>query len=50
MKNSAAVGYMIMAARLFGLTTEQIKKLEEEMLYYMDAKTEEEAENAYKSF
>jgi hypothetical protein len=49
MTNSAAIGYMILAARRIHLTAQQEEKLENAMRAEMDFNTEEEAEDAYKS-
>lgn len=50
MNNQAAIGYMIMAAKKFGLNERTIGTLEYEMKKAMDEKSEEEAIKAYKSF
>lgn len=50
MTNDAAIGYMILAAKDLGLDKEVISQLEENMKYFMDVKTESEAEKAYKEF
>jgi hypothetical protein len=47
--NAAAIGYMIFAARSIHLTAQQEEKLEAAMKEAMDFKTEEEAEEMYKS-
>jgi hypothetical protein len=49
MTNGAAIGYMISAARSIHLTAQQEEKLEAAMIEAMDFKTEEEAEDMYKS-
>jgi hypothetical protein len=48
MTNSAAIGYMILAAKAFAMPKAQIKRLEREMQWQMDMKTEAEAEEAYR--
>jgi len=50
MNNSAAVGYMILAMKSLNYTDKEIKDVEQEMLYKMDMRTEEQAENKYNSF
>lgn len=47
--NEAALGYMIIAAKAVGIKPSGIEKLEISMREAMDEKTEEEAEEAYKS-
>ncbi|MDG0791956.1 hypothetical protein OMP38_14650 [Cohnella ginsengisoli] len=44
MNNSAAIGYMILAAKRLGLDVETIKQLDRMMYDMMDVKSEEEAE------
>ncbi|MGB9812423.1 MAG: hypothetical protein ACPLRZ_11645 [Thermovenabulum sp.] len=50
MTNAAAIGYMIMSAKEIGLKEEMIKELERMMEYMMDIKTEEKAEEVYRSY
>lgn len=50
MTNAAAIGYMIIAAKNLKLDTKIIKQLESNMAYFMDMRTEEEAEEAYNKF
>lgn len=47
MTNAAAIGYMIIAARRLGLSEEQIKALEVEMLSRMDWVSADFAELTY---
>jgi hypothetical protein len=49
MTNAAAIGYMILAAKMAEMPIEHIKCLEGLMREQMDFITEEEAEDAYKS-
>lgn len=49
MNNSAAIGYMILAAKRYGLTSKQISELESLMTRAMDRHTEEEAEKEYQN-
>jgi hypothetical protein len=46
--NSAAIGYMILAARMNGLNKLQIEIMEELMEIVLDRHTEEEAEEVYR--
>lgn len=48
MTNAAAIGYMILAAKVLGLPRETIRKLEHAMYYEMDFTDEEAAEKAYR--
>jgi len=48
--NSAAIGYMILAAKRLGFSEDQIRKLEATMKSEMDFITEDQAEEAYRSF
>lgn len=48
MNNSAAIGYMILAAKRLGLDVETIKQLDRMMYDMMDVKSEEEAEEVYR--
>lgn len=50
MNNGSAIGYMILAARALGIDKDIIKKLESEMTYQMDMKTEDQAETVYQQF
>lgn len=50
MTNSAALGYMIMAAKVLKLPKELIQQLEQEMQVMFDLELEEDAEQVYKSF
>ena len=50
MTNSAAVGYMIRAAKQAKLDDRTIKMIEILMLEQMDFHTEEEAERTYRSY
>ena len=50
MTNEAAIGYMILAAKDLDLNKEIIRQLEQNMKYFMDRKTEEEAEKVYTNF
>lgn len=50
MTNSAAIGYMILAAKALNLDKDTIKKLERKMYEIMEFKTEEEAEEVYQNF
>lgn len=50
MNNSAATGYMILAAKRCGLHEKDIKALEREMQRQMDFRTEGEAEDTYRTF
>lgn len=50
MTNSAAIGYMIKAAKRANLDKKTIKQLEALMLEEMDICTEEEAEEEYCNF
>ena len=50
MNNSAAIGYMILAAKQLNLDNKIIRKLEETMYRKMDVVTEEEAEKVYRNF
>jgi DUF438 domain-containing protein len=50
MNNSAAIGYVIMAAKNLDMDKETIKQLESEMKYCMDMKDEEQAEKVYQEF
>lgn len=47
MTNAAAIGYMILAAKMLPLTKLQIEQMESLMNIVMDENTEEEAQNAY---
>ena len=44
MDNRQAAGYMLLACNRAGLTREQAKEIYMEMLYLLDIKSEEEAE------
>ena len=50
MNNGTAIGYAIMAAKSLELNKDIIKQIESEMNYCMDTKTEEQAEEVYRSF
>lgn len=50
MNNSAATGYMILAAKKLGIQEKEIKAIEREMQRQMDFKTEGEAEDMYRKF
>lgn len=50
MTNAAAIGYMILAAKDLKLDVKLIKQLEANMKYFMDMRTEEEAEEVYNNF
>lgn len=50
MTNAAAIGYMILAAKDLNLNKEIIRQLESNMSYFMDMRTEEEAEETYNKF
>jgi Holliday junction resolvasome RuvABC DNA-binding subunit len=50
MTNEAAIGYAILALKELGYSEEEIRKIEKEMLYFMDMKTEEEAHEVYRKF
>ena len=50
MTNAAAIGYMILAAKDLKLDKEVIRQLESNMKYFMDMRTEEEAEEVYNNF
>jgi hypothetical protein len=50
MNNYSAIGFMIMAAKQFGLNDHTIGVLEYEMKKAMNEKSEEEAIEVYKSF
>lgn len=50
MNNSAAIGYMIMAAKSLGLDKKTINQLEASMKYHMDMRTEDEASRVYEEF
>jgi hypothetical protein len=50
MTNAAAIGYMILAAKDLKLDKEIIKQLEANMKYFMDMRSEEEAEEIYYRF
>lgn len=47
MTNSAAIGYMILAAKRCGLSKDAIRKLERTMYLELDFTTEDEAEEVY---
>ena len=47
MNNSAAIGYMILAAKALGLDKKTIRTLESAMRSKMDIFTEDEAEETY---
>jgi len=47
MTNSAAIGYMILAAKRLEIDFQTIKQLQFEMYEQMDEHTEKEAEDAY---
>ena len=49
MNNSAAIGYMILAAQQMGLDKETIRKLESAMNDVMDLFSEDDAEEAYQN-
>lgn len=48
MKNAAAIGYMVLAAKRFNWDIEQIENLAIVMTSMMDIHTEDEAEEAYR--
>lgn len=50
MTNKAAIGYMILAAKVLKMDDYDIRQLENEMISQMDENTEEEAEKEYKNF
>jgi len=50
MTNAAAIGYMILAAKYSKLDSKTIKQLENNMSYFMDMRTEEQAEETYNKF
>lgn len=50
MNNSAAIGYMILAAKDIELDDETIQKLEQNMRYFMEWTTEEKAAETYTNF
>ncbi len=50
MNNSAAIGYMILAAKALGWDKLEIKKLDLAMKSEMDFTTEDKAEEVYRSF
>lgn len=50
MTNGSAIGYAILALKALGFQDEEIRKIESEMRYQMDMKTEDEAEEAYNQF
>lgn len=50
MNNSAAIGYMILAAKALGLDKKTIEQLDAAMTYHMDIHTEHEAEQVYRQF
>ena len=50
MDNSAALGYMILAAKAVGIPVETIRELESAMTQKMDFLTEEQATKAYREF
>lgn len=50
MNNQAAIGYMIMAATKLKIPPKEQQDMEDMMLRMMDENSEEEAEQAYKSF
>jgi hypothetical protein len=49
MTNEAAIGHATTAAKVIGLTREQIKDLQSSMRSVMDRFTEEEAEEVYRN-
>lgn len=49
MTNGAAIGYMILAAKMLGLDPQLIKLLDRTMYDTMDEVTEEEAEKVYQN-
>ncbi len=50
MTNEACLGYMILATKELGLDNRVINAITTIMIMAMDEKSEEEAEQAYKSF
>lgn len=50
MTNAAVIGYMILAAKELKLDKEVIRQLESNMKYFMDMRTEEQAEETYNKF
>jgi hypothetical protein len=50
MNNSAAMGYMILAAQSLGMSNNEIKALERAMKQQMDFQTEAKAEVTYRKF
>jgi len=48
--NSAAIGYMILAAQEAGLDKETVLEIEANMRYFMDFTTHKAAAETYKSF
>jgi len=50
MTNAAAIGYMILAAKDLKLDPKIIRQLESNMTYFMDMRTEEQAEETYNKF
>lgn len=49
MTNGAAIGYMILAARMLNLPEKTIKDLESHMVYKMDFADEDYAEKVYQN-
>lgn len=48
MKNAAAIGYALMAAKKIGLSKEELQRFEAIMYGYMDFVTEDEAEAVFR--